>query len=231
MIEALDAWLLHKTPSGDSSARVSFFTREKGIINCLYKGGRTPKKQAFLQPFIPLWLSVDYKKDYHFVHKVEIQREIIALAGNSLFAGLYVNELVFYALRPMESCPELFKVYQDTLQGLAVLHDRVAIEVLLRRFEWALLFACGYGVSFTQEAHSVTPINAHQFYQFVPGEGFVLAGTGILGEYILALAQGQLNQLDVLKAAKFIMRQAVDHLLGGRELKSRKLYPRKELGT
>ena len=231
MIETLDAWLLHKSPSGDTSARISLLTQEKGVLNCLYKGGRTPKKQALLQPFIPLWLAVDSKKEYHFVRQIEMQRDILVLQGNSLFAGLYVNELVFYALKPMEPCPELFAIYQQTIQGLASLHDKLATEILLRRFEWALLLTCGYGISFTHEAHSVMPINAQQFYQFVPEEGFVPAGTGIRGEHILALAQGQFNEVSILKAAKWIMRQAIDHLLGGRELKSRKLYPRKQLGT
>ncbi|KTC85635.1 MULTISPECIES: DNA repair protein RecO [Legionella] len=225
--ETLEAWVLHKSPSGDSSARVSFFTREKGVLNCLYKGGRTPKKQAILQPFIPLWLAVDVRKDYYFVRQLEIQKEAVELRANSLFAGLYVNELIFYALSSMDSYPELFVIYQETLRGLADFNDKLGIEVLLRRFEWALLLACGYSLSFTHEAHSINPIRAHHCYQLLPDEGFILASAGIPGEHILALAEGQLDELKLLKTAKFIMRQAIDHLLGGRELKSRSLYPRK----
>lgn len=225
--ETLEAWVLHKSPSGDSSARVSFFTREKGILNCLYKGGRTPKKQALLQPFIPLWLAADLRKDYYFVRQLEIQKEPIELKANSLFAGLYVNELIFYALRSMDAYPELFAIYQETIQGLALLNDKLALEVVLRRFEWALLLACGYSLSFNYDAHSLEPIRVNQAYQLLPGEGFVSASAGIPGEHILALAEGQLDELGLLKTAKFIMRQAIDHLLGGRELKSRSLYPRK----
>lgn len=233
--EAIEAWVLHKIPSGDSSARVTFFTREKGILNCLCKGGRTPKKQALLQAFSPLWLSLDSRRDWHYAHHIEPLRMSLNLKGNALFAGLYVNELLYYALKPMDSQPELFDVYLNTLQGLSIMNERLAIEMLLRRFEWFLLQSCGYLVSFNHTADSRIPIVANQYYQFVAGRGFITAERGIPGACILALAQGHFEQLDVLKTAKFIMRQAIDHFLEGRILKSRSLYPLrrafKEVGT
>lgn len=225
--EALEAWVLHKRPSGDTSVRVTFFTREKGILNCLYKGGRTPKKQAILQPFLPLWLAIDVRRDWHHVRQIETVAKPCELKGNSLFAGLYVNELLYYALSPLESQTELFDVYLHTMQGLSAITDRLAIEVLLRRFEYSLLLACGYSVSFTNEAYTVEPIEADQSYKFIAGAGFVATEIGIAGMDILALAEGRLDEVKVLRTAKFIMRQAIDHLLGGRELKARSLYPQK----
>ncbi|CDZ78676.1 Recombination protein O [Legionella massiliensis] len=224
--EALEAWVLHKTPSGDSSARVTFFTREKGLLNCLCKGGRTPKKQALLQPFAPLWLALDVRRDWHFVRNMEMLVGVPELKGNSLFAGLYVNELLYYALKPMDSQPELYDIYLSTIEGLAAVSERLAIEIVLRRFEWALLETCGYAISFTHTADHSAPILAESYYQFVAGQGFILADTGIPGQDILAIAAGHLR-LEVLKSAKFIMRQAIDHFLEGRILKSRSLYPGK----
>lgn len=222
--ETFEAWVLHKIPSGDSSARVTFYTREKGLLHCLCKGGRTPKKQAVLQPFLPLWLALDSRKDWYYANHIEPLGAPLNLKGNALFVGLYLNELLYYALQPMDSQPELFDVYLSTLQGLSVMDERLAIEMLLRRFEWSLLKTCGYLVSFTHAADSAVPIAANQYYQFVAGRGFITAETGIAGANILALAEGRLEQLEVLKSAKFIMRKAIDHFLDGRVLKSRSLY-------
>ena len=61
-------------------------------------------------------------------------------------------------------------------------------------------------------------------YQYIAGSGIVSGGKGIPGEHILALAEDNLNEAIYLKSAKIIMRQAIDHLLGGREIKARALY-------
>ncbi|WP_028389579.1 DNA repair protein RecO [Legionella fairfieldensis] len=224
--ETFEAWLLHKRPSGDTSAQATFFTREKGILNCLYKGGRTPKKQATLQPFIPLWLAIDARKDWIYVRHLETIAHLCSPRGHSLWAGLYMNELLFYALRPMDPQPALFDVYLGTMQQFVTNPDKIAVEVLLRRFEWGLLLACGYSVSFNEEARTFTPIVIESFYQFIAGEGFIAAERGFTGKDILALAQGQLDNLHLLKIAKLIMRQSIDHLLGGKELKSRSFAQR-----
>jgi DNA repair protein RecO (recombination protein O) len=220
-IETLEAWVLHKRLAGDTSVQVTFFTREKGILQALYKGGRSPKKQASLQPFAPLWLGINVWQDWHYVRHVEATEGACELKGNSLFAGLYVNELLYYALRPMDVLPELFDAYLQLMQDLPIISDRLAIEVLLRRFEWSLLLASGYSISCVEELGSSNPIKANQYYHFIAGEGFIAADEGISGRDILALGQGDLGKIEVLKAAKLIMRQAIDYLLGGRELKSR----------
>ena len=83
--KTLQAWVLHKQWSGDTSARVSFFTRELGVIQCLCKGGRTPKKQALLQAFTPLWLSVDERYDRYYTQAIESISPILHLRGILFF--------------------------------------------------------------------------------------------------------------------------------------------------
>lgn len=223
--ETVEAWVLHKRPTGDASARVTFFSREKGILNCLCKGGRTPKKQALLQPFTSLWLTINTRKDCHYTNHIESISAPSILKGDALFAGLYMNELLYYALSPMDPHPELYDVYLQTLHGLTTINDRLIMEALLRRFEWSLLVACGHSLSLTEEAHSTAFIDSNKRYRFIVSEGFVADDKGMLsGRDILALSQGQLDDVNALKTAKLIMRQAIDHLLGGRELKSRSLY-------
>ncbi|WED43860.1 DNA repair protein RecO [Legionella cardiaca] len=221
--ESFEAWVIHKRLSGDTSVHVTFFTREKGIVNCLCKGGRTPKKQALLQAFTPLWLAVEMRKEWYYARQFESNSLSLDIKSSALFAGLYINELLYYTLRPLDPHTELFDVYVETLQQLTITTDNLAIEVLLRRFEWHLLMACGQAISFT-EAHSGNDIASDGYYQFIANEGFLPTNTGLSGKDILALAEGHLNDVHVLKIAKFIMRQAIDHLLGGKPLKSRALY-------
>lgn len=223
-IENHEAWLLHKKPSGDSSAQLIFFTREAGLLSCLFRGGRTPKKQVLLQAFTPIWLAVDTRRDWQYVNRLEILSSPLPLSGVSLFAGLYLNELLYYALSKGESQVELFDAYQFTLKGLATVNDRLVIEALLRRFEFTLLAACGYSLVLTEEVGSGRAIQAQYHYQYTAGQGLQRASQGFSGRTVLTLAQGQFDDLAALKIAKLIMRQAIDHLLGGRKLKSRSLF-------
>ncbi|MBI2786065.1 MAG: DNA repair protein RecO [Legionella longbeachae] len=222
--QTIEAWVLHKQWSGDTSARVSFFTREEGLIHCLCKGGRTPKKQALLQVFTPLWITISERYDRYYTQSVESMSATLQLTANALFSGLYVNEILYYALTPNDPDFVLFDAYILTLNRLAFTKDKLSLEALLRRFEWTLLHACGYSFSLTHEVRTAHLIVADLYYQFVAGEGFVLDNRGIPGAHIIALAQDNLSELACLKSAKIIMRQAIDHLLNGREIKARAIY-------
>lgn len=222
--KSLDAWVLHKQWSGDTSARVFFFTRELGLIQCLCKGGRTPKKQSLLQVFMPLWVGVDERHDRYYARSIESTAPKLQFEGISLFSGLYLNELLYYVLSPGYPDTELFDAYQMTLNSLALSSERMVIEGLLRRFEWSLIKASGYSFSLTHEAQTENLINSETSYRFIAGEGFMPHSKGIPGEHILALSKDNLNEVKYLKSAKIIMRQAIDHLLGGRQIKARELF-------
>lgn len=219
-----DAWVIHKYWSGDTSARIVFFTENHGLVTCLYKGGRTPKKQSLVQAFMPLWLAMDVRGDMHYVRTLEATRDAMPLMGDALFAGLYINELVYRVLQPSDPSPTLYAVYVQALHSLVQITHRLALEAVLRHFEWALLTASGYQISLTHEAKTANPIDANQTYIFVAGEGFILAEKGFSGTAILALAQNELNDAYVLNVAKHIMRRAIDHLLDGQVIQARSLY-------
>jgi DNA repair protein RecO (recombination protein O) len=224
MTKTIEAWVLHKQWSGDTSARVTFFTRESGVIQCLCKGGRTPKKQALLQAFTPLWLTVEERYGRFFAKTIESISPTLPLVGNSLFSALYINEVLHHVLSPHYVDVALFEAYLFTLNRLVLTKDKQPLEALLRRFEWTLLKSCGYSFSWSQEARTYDIIAADLAYQFIAGEGFVRAHQGIPGTHLLALAEDNLESPEYLKSAKMIMRKAIDHLLNGREIKARSLY-------
>lgn len=222
--EHLSAWLLHKKPQGNTSFHCVFFTREYGLLECLFRGGRTPKKQAALQVFSPLWLAVNSRNHSFYLNQVEITGLPLRLSNMSLFAGLYINELLYYTLSIGESHPEFFNLYECTLKSIASSNERLVIEALLRRFEITLLNVCGYLFSFIEEADSGEPIIAARYYRWIGGKGFEQSEEGFMGEHLLTLAQGKFDDIQVLKTAKIVMRQAIAHLLKGRILKSRALF-------
>ncbi len=220
----LDAWLIHKTPIGDTSVRARFLTREKGLIDCYYRGGRNPKKNTALQPFTPFCLFTNERHHWFYVKGLEPTELPLSLNGPCLFSALYVNELVYYTIPLQEPDAPLFMTYQNTLQNLAKATSPAAIEITLRRFEKTLLTACGYSLGLTAESPLADTITPTEHYQFMPNHGFKKNQTGIPGAHILAILQDQLDCPLVLKSAKFLMRQAIDTLLGGKPLKSRSLY-------
>lgn len=221
--DSCEAWILHKRWSGDTSAQVLFFTREYGLLSCLYKGCRTPKKQAALQPFIPLWLAVNQRRDWFYVQRLEMRAPSLPLIGPVLFSGLYINELIHYALGLNDAHPEVYHAYESALYALAGVVDRRRIEVVLRRFEWLLLKQCGYQLSLSCDLYGQA-IDEHHHYQFMPGEGFKPAVQGLNGKHLLAFASDTFDDIDTLKTVKRFMRRAIEHLLDGRALKARSLF-------
>lgn len=220
----IHAWVLHKRASGDTSAYVTFFTREMGLVSALCKGGRTPKKQALLQAFTPLWLTLDVKRDWYYVSKLDVLSPSLILERDSLFSGLYINELIYLTQQTLEPSPELFDFYEQALNALTVAKGRAEIEVILRRFEWQFIMFSGYSMSLTHDARTGELITASNYYTFNAGEGFVLAKKGILGAHIVAMASDTFYNFEVLKSAKRIMRSAIDHVLDGKLIKVRELY-------
>ncbi len=220
---ALHAWVLHKRWTGDTSAQVTFFTREQGLINGSCKGGRTPKKQSLLQAFIPLWIVVDARREWHYVRQIEIMSPSLPLVGPALFAGLYVNELLHHMLRPSDAHTLLYDAYTDVLTALLMATDRPKIEAALRRFEEEILTSCGYQLVLTHDIQGI-PIDDKKQYTYIAGDGFLLVEKGIAGAHILAFSAGQLDDADVLKSAKWIMRRAIDHALDGKLIKTRNLF-------
>ncbi len=222
--EAVSAWFLHKRPSGDTSLRVSFFTREYGIIEALYKGGRTPKKQAILQPFMPLWLVFDVRNNWYYVQKLECEFQAFVLPGLALFAGLYVNEILYSMIKPQDACSRLFSAYVKTIESLATATCRLTVEPILRRFERQLLNTAGYALSLIHEAESGELIAAERTYQFMAGVGLISAKNGFLGAHILAIAAGNFDDVNTLRTAKMIHRVAIAHAMDGKVIQTRALY-------
>jgi DNA repair protein RecO (recombination protein O) len=223
--EGLTAWLLHQRPSKNTTTEVFFLTRERGMARAFCRGGRTPKKRAILQPFTPLWLVLDERHYGAYVSQLEIAAPSMHLMGETVLSGLYINELLYRALKPDVAEPMLYAAYEHVMACLARVTTRTSLEIALRQFERTLIQLLGYHMSCTHEARSENLIMESKRYRLLPGTGFVLdEEQGFLGEHILAMASENWHHPEVLRVAKIIMRRMIDYVLDGAVIQTRCLY-------
>jgi DNA repair protein RecO (recombination protein O) len=224
--ETHNALLLNKRASGETSLHLTFFTYEQGIISAISKGGRSLKKQPLFQEFTPLSVSFNVSREWYYVNQIDFNAKSLFLTGKVLFAGLYINEILYHGIQFGDPYPDLYNFYLNALDSLSMLTDQEneLIEATLRRFEWQFLSACGYEFSLTHEAFNEKPIVSENYYTFIEGTGFVLDNNGIKGSSIIAMSEDNLTDKYVLKAAKWIMRKAINHALLGKQIKTRQFY-------
>ena len=219
------AWLLHKrhlTPSGMS---LTLLTAEHGMLQVRIDSTRgLRQKNSALSLFTPLWFQLDERPYGLYVRCVETFSASLHLDGLNLISALYLNELLYYLLHPNEPLRPLYHAYERALTALVKAPDLTTVELTLRRFEWILLDTLGINASFVHEAHAPkSGLDPQAYYHFLPNAGFVNASDGFLGAHILAIADGRLEENDVLKVAKRLMRIAIDYYLDGRVIHSRTL--------
>ncbi|MCO6055191.1 DNA repair protein RecO [Pseudomonas sp. MOB-449] len=219
---ALPAFVLHSRAYRESSALVDFFSPQ-GRLRAVLRGARG-KAGTLARPFLPLEVEFRGRGDLKNVGRLEGAGIPNLLAGEALFSGLYLNELLVRLLPAEDPQPALFDHYAVTLQALAANRP---LEPLLRAFEWRLLDELGYGFALDIDLAG-NPIDATGIYRLLPDAGLEPVGQlqpGLFqGRELLALAEADWSAPGALGAAKRLMRQALAPHLGGRPLVSRELF-------
>ncbi|MEQ6885871.1 DNA repair protein RecO [Salicola sp. Rm-C-2C1-2] len=224
------AFVLHRRSYGETSLIVDLLTLNHGHFSVMARGAARLRSQwqGELQPFRPLRVSWSGRQSLKNLRHAEATAPALSLAGDRLYCGFYANELLVRLLTEADPAPELFSAYLATLEQLAA--EDVALEPLLRRFEYQLAGELGYGISWDRVGDTGEPVQAGRTYAFHPGQGIMAQGYGpvggIPGEHLLALAADELETQVVRRLAKKLMRSLIDHLLQGRPLHSRRLFTR-----
>ncbi|TVQ85383.1 MAG: DNA repair protein RecO [Chromatiaceae bacterium] len=124
---AREAWqrgfVLHRRDYGNSSLLLDVFTAAHGRLPLLAKGAKTARRggsarAALLQAFQPLWLTWSGRGEVATLTRAEAAGMPIALAGKTLYCGLYLNELLLRLLGRHDPHEALFVFYQQALAGL-----------------------------------------------------------------------------------------------------------------
>lgn len=128
------AFILHRRPYRETSVLLDVFSQEYGRISLLAKGIRKKNNRlaGMLQPFVPLYITWAGNGELAILQEADIRGELPFIVGNSLIAGLYLNELLINLLQKWDANPVLFALYENTLLGLQA-HS--LDEKIIRSFE------------------------------------------------------------------------------------------------
>jgi len=221
-------YLLHSRHYRETSLLIDVFSLNYGVLRLVVKGALRPSNplKGMLQLFQPLLISWQGRSDLKNLTDVEFTNRLPTLKGDYLYSAMYLNELVVRLVHPNDPSPQLFSAYVDVMGGLV---EGEPLEIILRVFEFRMLTELGAFPSFTEEAGSGQSIIPRAYYYWQPEQGFIKANSHITHTHILsgaqlaALSVTDFSQKATLLAAKRLSRLMIDHLLGGRVLKSREL--------
>ena len=221
------AFVLHGRPFSDSSLLIEVLTPEHGRQPLLAKGARSGRTRfPRLQPFAPLWLAWRGRGEIRSLTQADSRGIAFALAGERLYCGMYLNELLTRMTPRGEACERLFGLYENSLSALAA---GAALEPLLRGFELEMLEDLGYGMLLTHTEEGLA-VTADDWYEYEPARGPCGAARpssqAVSGSTLLAMACRDFSDADVRRQARRLMRRVLDHHLDHRALKSRELFTR-----
>jgi DNA repair protein RecO (recombination protein O) len=225
------AFILHRRPYRETSMLLDVFSEEHGRVSLIAKGVRTTKstsRASLMQPFVPLLISWQGRTELMTLTLVETNGSSISLRGDCLLAAFYLNELLNYLLPKQDPHPNLYSAYYATLSAL---QTHPLQEKALRIFEKKILEELGYGLQLSRTVNN-SHFSKDEYYKFYPEHGFELCKNDInqsdttifAGQSLLAIAQEQLSEENIIKDAKRLMRLALKPLLVGKELNSRSLF-------
>ncbi|BCX81524.1 DNA repair protein RecO [Methylomarinovum caldicuralii] len=217
-----EGFVLRRRPWRETSLWLEAFTREAGKVALIARGARRRKRAPIaLEPFQPLALRWRGRGEPATLTAAEAAGPPLRLDGTGLYCGFYLNELLSRLLARDDPHPALFDVYLETLKALA----GGEVERPLRRFELRLLGEIGYAPLLDHEVEYARPVVAAARYRYLPDQGPVADPAGWLqGRTLLALARDALDDGEVRRQAKRLLRLLLDHRLQGRPLQSRRLF-------
>jgi len=226
-VQQQPGYVLHHRPFRDSSQILDILTREFGKVAVVARGSRGSKSRlaGVLRPFLPLRISWVAKSDLGTLTGAEAAGAPSGLRGDALLSAYYVNELMLHFLHRYDPQPEIFDLYEQSIQALCGPSD---VASSLRQFELEFLGLLGYAVNLDRVAGTDDDIVPDRYYDYRVEEGPVPVDRkqGPLvfsGATLLAIAAWQFDDAEVLRAASQLLRDVIGHHLGGKELQSRKV--------
>jgi len=241
-LEYKKAFVLHTRPFKENQIIAELLVQDEGRLSVVgYKGSKkNSAKTALYNPFRIVQVQFKSGKGLHSLKTIESVSSEFKLQSKTLFCGFYLNELICRLCQADAPYETLFTHYfsaMKQLESTSEINDKqiqgAAIEVVLRRFEDALLSTLGYELNFNTTIDTDLAIAPELYYELFEG-GFVhtsSAQRGFLGKDVLDVAcllrekdwQAHDN-LHSLKQAKYILRASLHRHLGDKPLKSRELF-------
>ena len=181
--ELTQAFILHARAFKETSLIVEAFTLSDGRVSLVSKGARSGtkknNKRALLQPFNPVLINWLGRSNLRTLKQLDSNGLPFKLNGLNNLCGLYLNELLLKLLIQWDPHPEIFKVYQQTIE---LIQDSNEPHVLLREFELYLLDDLGYAIDWAADIHGDS-FKLNDNYQYIPQQGFSPDSTSQKGKH------------------------------------------------
>jgi len=225
------AYVLHVRPYKETSALVDILTPDYGLIRCMARGiKRSIILGQSLQPFVNYHISFTGDSDLKTLDKFESLSLPLALKGEALFSGFYINEVIVRALRSEAEIADetLFEAYEGALVSL----NNENLECSLRLFELTLLEHMGQHYQWNIDFKTGMPIDSEQYYGFFVEQGMAKVSdiyvnrnpnSCFLGYDLIRLSQYDFTDATTLKMAKRLLRLALRPIIGYKPIQAREL--------
>ncbi|WP_058554589.1 DNA repair protein RecO [Thiohalocapsa sp. ML1] len=229
-------YVLHRRDYGDTSLLLDVYAAAAGRIALVAKGARRARRggssqAALLQPYQPLLLAWTGRGEVGTLTRAEPAGRPLPLAGDALYCGFYVNELLLRLVARHDADEIIFAAYQRALTELA---GGGEADTPLRRFELTLLGQLGYRPPLDRDADTGRPIAADVRYVVEPERGPILDGMdhpdALSGATLLALEAGTRLPPGAAREARRLLRRLLAPHLGERPLQSRALFAARRRG-
>ena len=217
-------FVIHSRDYRESSLLLEVLTEDSEYVGAVLQGAKSPHGQ-----------SVDLLTQYEFSWRGSTQlvsithsecSRVFQIQGKRLYASLYLNELIKRSMRQGSIVDGLYDSYRTTLMEFE--RGECLLESSLRRFEKRLLTGLGYELVLDFESEHGKRVEAESYYRFVMGTGLQLcdsSGEGCHeGDTLLAISTDDYRDSKTRKAAKLILREAIQFHIGSDPLNSKQLF-------
>lgn len=222
-MEFRTCFVLRRRSYSETSLLLELLTDESQYVHALYRGAKrnSSTNVDLLTPYSMSWRPHD---GLLTIRSCE-PGEAIRVCGENLYAVLYLNELIRRGVRQNQFAKGVFEAYESASTGLVV--SSCSIAAVLRKFEKRFLRALGFELTFDREQLSGKAITSGRTYRFEPDGGFLQTRQqgerSYSGRELLAIAHDQFDEFDVRRAAKEILKRALDFHLGEASMKASEL--------
>ena len=220
-------FVLHSYPYKETSLIVDMFTRDHGRIGVVAKGAKRPlsKLRGVLQTFQPLSISFSGKSELRTLIDADWVGGMLPIEKTALLCGFYLNELLVKLLARDDPHPKLFDHYVATLNELA--HNEPA-QIVLRKFERALLKETGVAADLTRDTATRARVEPGELYVVDPERGARMAKMGdtwpvVTGKTLIDMENEQYGDPQTQAQSKQLMRFLLAWQLGGAPLNTRQI--------
>ena len=219
-IQLEPAFVLSRRPYRETSLLLEVFTRSHGRVGLVARGAQSAKSKlrGVLEPLRPLLLSWNERGDLGTLTAAEASEiHWSPLAGEAVYCGWYLNELLLRLITRHDAHPALFADYADALAQLATTPHEPALRV----FEKRLLSELGYGLLLPDDLDP----GLQYRYDWDEGPQPVAADTprSYRGASLLALTHEQLLTPEHWREARRLLREALARHGAGADLETPKL--------